>query len=93
MAIDDDSSPNIHVIPPQIVTILQPSRSHREVVSGPRKNIMPVAREPTHADMLEIKKRKKEREKKFVTKTVIVDIMLGDEGKVNIDNSFRAVFK
>ena len=69
MAIDDDSSPNIHMIPPQMVTILQPSRSHREVVSGPRKNIMPVAREPTHANMLEIKKkRKKEREKRLLQK-------------------------
>ena len=74
------------MIPPQMVTILQPSRSHREVVSGPRKNIMPVAREPTHADMLEIEKKMKEREKKFVTKTVIVDMTLGDEVDVSIDN-------
>ena len=66
MAIDDDSSPNIHMIPPQMVTILQPSRSHREVVSGPRKNIMPVAREPTHADMLEIKKKNERKKGKNV---------------------------
>ena len=85
MAIDDDSSPNIHMIPPQMVTILQPSRSHREVVSGPRKNIIPVAREPTHADMLEIKKKER-KGKKFVTKTVIVDKILGDGVDVSIDN-------
>ena len=32
-----------------MVTILQPSLSHRDVARGPRKNMMPVAREPTQA--------------------------------------------
>ena len=35
-----------------MVTILHPNFWHREVVSGPRKNTMPVAREPTHAKVL-----------------------------------------
>ena len=35
--------------PPQMVTILQPSLSHIEVVSGPRKNMIPVASDPTQA--------------------------------------------
>jgi len=37
-----------------MATILQPSLSHREVASGPRKNIMPVARDPTQAKKGEI---------------------------------------
>lgn len=34
---------------PQMLTILQPHLSQREVVKGPRKNMIPVARDPTHA--------------------------------------------
>lgn len=49
MTNDDSSSPAMQMRPPHMVTILQPSLSHREVTSGPRKNIMPVAREPTQA--------------------------------------------
>ena len=46
---EDSSSPAMQMRPPHMVTILQPSLSHRDVARGPRKNMMPVAREPTQA--------------------------------------------
>lgn len=46
---DESKQPMIHRTAPVIATILQPQRSQREVVSGPKKNIIPVASEPIHA--------------------------------------------
>ena len=49
VTIEESSSPAMQMRTPQMITILQPHLSQREVVKGPRKNMIPVDRDPTHA--------------------------------------------
>ena len=49
VANEDRSIPVMQNKAPITVTMRQPKRSHNDVVSGPKKNIIPVASDPTQA--------------------------------------------